>query len=150
MKYLLVSLVIVGALLVSAPCLADIGAGVSIPLTVTVTGGSSGGSGGGGNTGGSNGSFPYVPPDWTSIFPSMNQAVPLAQVDNRPVQTNSVIDSPPVVAQVKQVENIVTATNNLSEQLKVDWPITILIIIGIAILAAIVIIVVGEYRKRSY
>jgi len=57
MRYLLLSLVIAGTLLMGTPCFADTGVGISIPLTVTVTGGSSGGGGtyyGGGT--------PYVDP----------------------------------------------------------------------------------------
>lgn len=133
-----------GALLMSVPCFADTGVGVSIPLTVTVTGGSSGG-GGGFNSG-----TPTRTPTWQELFPSMNQASSSAQIDNRPVQTNPVINIPPVVAQPQQIENIVTPVNDLPEKSKIDWPITILIIIGAAIVVAIIIIVIGECKKRQY
>ena len=54
MKYILVSLVFILISSISLPCFADTGSGVSIPLTVTVTGGGSGPYYGGGT--------PYVEP----------------------------------------------------------------------------------------
>lgn len=66
MKYLIVLVLAVSLSLgVAIPAFAD--SGVSVTLTTTVTGGP------GGIIPPSNGSVPYTPPNWASIFPSMNQ-----------------------------------------------------------------------------
>jgi len=99
MHHLLHSLIVLaigGALLLcsASPTLAD--AGVTIDTTVTVTGG----GGGGGFIPPSNGSFPYVPPDWSKIFPQMNQPQSSSPMDNRPVQTNPPIFIPTIAKTV--------------------------------------------------
>ena len=77
------------------PSFAD--AGVTIDTTVTVIGGS---SGGGGFIPPSNGPVPYKPPDWSKIFPSMNQPQSSSPMDNRPVQNNPPIFIPTIAKTV--------------------------------------------------
>ena len=74
------------------PCLADTGSGVSIPLTVTVTGG------GGVVIPPGDGPHPYTNPDWTSLFPSMNQPQSSASSYTAPQQTYIPIPEPARVA----------------------------------------------------
>ena len=152
MKYLLVSLVIAGTLLTGVPCFADTGAGVSIPLTVTVTGGSSGGSGGGGGGwGGSNGSFPYTPPDWASIFPSMNQRGSSAQVDNRPVAQNPPIYIPPVMPQ-STVDKTYPAHGSQIEvdpnKVKIDW--FLIACLGLILISGTIVVILLIRSRRQY
>jgi len=74
------------------PSFAD--SGVTIDTTVTVTGGSDGG--GGFDPG--NGPVPYTPPNWASIFPSMNQqpqsSSPYIPVVQQPIPIPPVIIAP--------------------------------------------------------
>ena len=150
MKYLLVSLVIAGTLLTGVPCFADTGAGVSIPLTVTVTGGSSGGGGGG--WGGSNGSFPYTPPDWASIFPSMNQRGSSAQVDNRPVAQNPPIYIPPVIPQSTRDAQFDANSNQVAdpnkEPFKIDW--FLLVCLGLILISGTIVVILLIRSRRQY
>jgi hypothetical protein len=144
MKYLLVSLVIAGTLLMGVPCFADTGAGVSIPLTVTVTGGSGGGGGGGGGIGGSNGSFPYTPPDWASIFPSMNQPQSSGYIDNRPVAQNPPIYIPPVIAH-QQSERVTTPLSPVKEDVKIDW--FLIVCLGLILIAGTIVVILLSRRQ---
>jgi len=114
---------------------------VSIPLTVTVTGGSSGGGGGGWF--GSNGSFPYTPPNWASIFPSMNQPQSSSPVDNRPVATNPPELTPPVLPQSQHQEVIPYVP--VKEEAKVDW--FLILCLGAIALAGIIIVIILVGRK---
>jgi hypothetical protein len=65
MKYLTLSLILVGLLsfVGAIPTFADVGAGVSVTLTTTITGGDSGGSSGGGYSGGGAESLSTLPDD---------------------------------------------------------------------------------------
>jgi hypothetical protein len=147
MKYLLVSLVIAGTLLTGVPCFADTGAGVSIPLTVTVTGGSSGGGGGG--IGGSNGSFPYTPPDWASIFPSMNQTGSAAPVDNRPVATNPPEPpKPPIIGTHQQSESVTIPSAPVKEDVKIDW--FLIVCMGIILITGTIVVILLIRSRRQY
>jgi hypothetical protein len=152
MKYLLVSLVIAGTLLTGVPCFADTGAGVSIPLTVTVTGGSSGGGGGGG-WGGSNGSFPYTPPNWASIFPSMNQPQSSGYIDNRPVAQNPPIYIPPVMPQSTVDKTFPAHGSQIEvdpnkEPFKVDW--FLLVCLGLILISGTIVVILLVRSRRKY
>jgi len=146
----LIAVVIGGALLIgsASPILAD--AGVTISTSVTVTGGGSGGGsgGGGGGWGGSNGSFPYTPPDWASIFPSMNQRGSSAQVDNRPVAQNPPIYIPPVLPQSHQSESTTIPSTPAKEDFKIDW--FLVACLAAIIIAGIIIVVLLIRSRRQY
>ena len=97
MKTILLFVVLFILFMLPIPCFADTGTGVSLPLTVTVTDG--------GGVVGSGAWFasrvvPYLPPDWSSIFPSMNQPQSSATGDTRPVQTNPPIPIPTIAKTV--------------------------------------------------
>ena len=132
------------------PCHADTGTGVSIPLTVTVTGGSSS-SGGGGSSGGTwNTTTPIKPFSWQDLFPSMNQIEPLARVDNRSIQTNPVEVTPPVIVaqqteSVKQEDAVIS-----SVPLKEDGEVNLFLIICLGVIGLVgTIIVVMLIRNRK-
>ena len=94
MKTILLFVILAILVIFPVPCFADTGAGVSIPLTVTIT------DGGGGFIPPSNGPVPYKPPDWSSIFPSMNQPQSSATGDTRPVQNNPPVFIPTIAKTV--------------------------------------------------
>lgn len=145
MRYFLVSLVIAGVLLISTPCFADSGVGVSITLTtIVVDGGSGGGSSGynGGWMGGSGEVVPYGPPDWTKVFPQMTiqqsttkpqpqYTAPTEQTSvyvPLPISTTPSNYIPPVFAPV--------APQNNNEQH--DMMVVVLIILGAIFLGLVV------------
>jgi hypothetical protein len=145
---ILISVVIGGALLLCSalPVFAD--AGVSIPLTVTVTGGGSGGGGGGGFNSG--GSFPNSMPDWTKIFPSMNQRGSSAQVDNRPVAQNPPIYITPVIPQSTTDgafnSQAIEYTDPNSDPFKIDW--FLIVCLGAILLAGTIIVIILVNRRK--
>ena len=149
----LIAVVIGGALLIgsASPILAD--AGVTISTSVTVTGGGSGGGGsGGGGWGGSNGSFPYTPPDWASIFPSMNQRGSSAQVDNRPVAQNPPIYIPPVIPQSTRDAQFDANSNQVAdpnkEPFKIDW--FLLVCLGLILISGTIVVILLIRSRRQY
>lgn len=150
----LIAVVIGGALLIgsASPILAD--AGVTISTSVTVTGGGSGGGGsGGGGWGGSNGSFPYTPPDWASIFPSMNQRGSSAQVDNRPVAQNPPIYIPPVMPQSTADSEFPAHGSQIEvdpnkEPVKIDW--FLLVCLGLILISGTIVVILLIRSRRQY
>jgi hypothetical protein len=146
---ILISVVIGGALLLCSalPVFAD--AGVSIPLTVTVTGGGSGGGGGGGFNSG--GSFPNSMPDWTKIFPSMNQRGSSAQVDNRPVAQNPPIYIPPVMPQSTANSEFPAHGSQIEvdpNKVKIDW--FLLVCLGLILISGTIVVILLIRSRRQY
>jgi hypothetical protein len=138
MKYLLVVIMAVSLSLgVVIPAIAD--TGINVEMTTTVIN-SGGGGGGGGGIGGSNGSFPCTPPDWASIFPSMNQRGSSAQIDNRPVAQNPPIYIPPVVAQSQQSESVTLPSSPAQEDFKIDW--FLIVCLGAILLSGTVVVII--------
>lgn len=134
MKTILLFIVLIAIFILPIPCIADTGTGVSIPLTVTVTGG-----GGGGGWFGSNGSFPYIPPDFKKMFPTMEEAESSAPVDNRPIQTNPPVYIPPVVGASAKVPEppapVITPIQTTPAMDKAVWAGILFwaIVIGVAV-----------------
>lgn len=143
MRYLLVSLVIAGALLTGVPCFADTGAGVSIPLSITVTGGSSGGGGG----------FGYSAPTrsltWQELFPSMNQTESSAPIDNRRVETNPPEPPKPTILETRQQsESMTIPPTPVKEEFKVDW--FLIACLGIILVTGTIIVILLIRSRRQY
>jgi hypothetical protein len=126
------------------------GASDNITLTTTVIGNGGGGGGGGGIT--NNGSFPYTPPDWASIFPSMNQRGSSAQVDNRPVQQNPPIYIPPVIPQSTRDAQFDANSNQVAdpnkEPFKIDW--FLLVCLGLILISGTIVVILLIRSRRQY
>jgi hypothetical protein len=124
--------------------------GASVTLTTTVIGNGGGGGGGGGIT--NNGSFPYTPPDWASIFPSMNQRGSSAQVDNRPVAQNPPIYIPPVIPQSTRDAQFDANSNQVAdpnkEPFKIDW--FLLVCLGLILISGTIVVILLIRSRRQY
>lgn len=100
-----------------------LGLSENITLTTNVVGND---GGGGGWIPPSSGSVPYTPPDWASMFPSMNEQPPPVLIDDRPVQINPTIYIPPVVGESSIILSdtttlVTTPVQPSSEMSKAVW-----------------------------
>jgi hypothetical protein len=127
------------------------GASDNVTLTTTVIGNGGGGGGGGGGIT-NNGSFPYTPPDWASIFPSMNQRGSSAQVDNRPVAQNPPIYIPPVIPQSTRDAQFDANSNQVAdpnkEPFKIDW--FLLVCLGLILISGTIVVILLIRSRRQY
>jgi hypothetical protein len=146
MKYLIAIVLAVSLSLGVAilPSFAD--SGVSVTLTTTVTGGSNGDGGGGGSFD-SGDSIPYTPPNWASIFPSMNQPQSSAPSDSRTVQQNPPIYIPPVVSQSNTYVPPVTPVAEERDSSK-DNLMYVFIGLGALLIGLVIYLILPEQRVR--
>jgi hypothetical protein len=120
------------------------GASANVTLTTTVVGN---GNGGGGGSFDSGDSIPYTPPNWASIFPSMNQPQSSAPTDSRTVQQNPPIYIPPVVPQSNTYVPPVTPVVEERDSSK-DNLMYVFIGLGALLIGLVIYLILPEQRVR--
>lgn len=136
MKYLLIVAIMAGALLCSVPAYAD--AGVSVTLTTTVVSN-------GGVTPFDSDSHPYTPPNWASVFPSMNQPQSSSPSYVPPVQQPVYI--PPVILEPQK--NYVPPVTPIQEPTRgSDTMIYIFIGLGAILIGLILYLILPDQKVR--
>ena len=139
MKYLLIAIIMGTLALVSVPTSAD--SGVAVNATTIIVGGSGGGSGGGNWD--YNDPVPYSPPNWSSVFPSMNQPQSSSSSSSYiPVQQP--VEIPPVIAPQSQQyvpPAPVTPAAPASPVTKFEWIVLAILVAGSCLIGLVVWII---------
>ena len=143
MKYILFSLVLVLISFISLPCLADTGSGVSIPLTVTVTGGSS--EGGGTYYGGG---YKYVEPERSLITTEAPQSSATGYIPPAPPMYIPPVVGTTVYSQTGQNNPVVPSTPLINENFK--WSEFGVVIFWSVMIGLAIAVIYYVWRKRQY